>query len=188
MSIKFNCVSCILHIWVFTVLPLHVPSLSSFPAPSYLWTVSSCSLTMCASCWNIEPSSTIVLSMFCIMSARLWMYASYKTTTKKFLNNGTETQGSADSYLIIWRNKAANKQHAPTTEFKVLVTSKLQLLTYLFINELQLHGVALWVHIDGYIPQTPRFVLCQKRTLWRETKIKTECTCTCSTPSDRNPQ
>lgn len=46
------------------------------PSLPHLWMVSSCSLTMCASCWNMEPSSTMVLSMFCMVSARLWMYES----------------------------------------------------------------------------------------------------------------
>ena len=45
-----------------------------------LWTISSCSLTIVASCVKILPSSTIVCSMFCIVSARLWMYESYNTT------------------------------------------------------------------------------------------------------------
>lgn len=40
--------------------------------------VSSCSFTMCASCWKMEPSSTMVDSMFCMVSARLWIYESYR--------------------------------------------------------------------------------------------------------------
>lgn len=39
----------------------------------YLWIVSSCSFTMWANCWKMEPNSTMVDSMFCIVSARLWM-------------------------------------------------------------------------------------------------------------------
>lgn len=42
----------------------------------HLCMVSSCSFTMCASCWKMEPSSTMVASMFCMASARLWMYES----------------------------------------------------------------------------------------------------------------
>lgn len=38
---------------------------------------------MCASCWNIEPSSTMVLSIFCMVSARLWMYESCEGTARK---------------------------------------------------------------------------------------------------------
>lgn len=49
---------------------------------SDLWIVSSCSLTMCASCWKMEPNSTMVLSMFCMVSARLWMYESFANTTR----------------------------------------------------------------------------------------------------------
>lgn len=35
----------------------------------YLSTISSCSWTICASCWKMPPNSTIVDSMFCIVSA-----------------------------------------------------------------------------------------------------------------------
>jgi len=36
-------------------------------------TTSSCSFTMWASCWKMEPNSTIVCSIFFIVSARLCM-------------------------------------------------------------------------------------------------------------------
>lgn len=36
---------------------------------------------------------------------------------------------------------------------------------YLLINKLELQGIALRVHIDGYVPQTPGLILHQDRAL-----------------------
>lgn len=70
---------------------------------SDLWIVSSCSLTMCASCWKMEPNSTMVLSMFCMVSARLWMYESFANTTKGHLIMKSDIQHL--SYMQTFINK-----------------------------------------------------------------------------------
>lgn len=43
---------------------------------------------------------------------------------------------------------------------------------YLLINKLQLHGIGLWVHVDGYIPHTSGLILHQEGALWKGTKGK----------------
>lgn len=78
---------CSSFIYTFFFIKLSSISLFSKSSPSYLWIVSSCSLTMCASCWNIEPSSTMVLSMFCMVSARLWMYESCGRNTSSWISH-----------------------------------------------------------------------------------------------------
>lgn len=183
-------------------------TLPPFQAPFYLWMVSSCSLTMCASCWNIEPSSTMVLSIFCMVSARLWMYESCYGTASKISKRATldiwshihqipqsniSTQFTVDTFLA-YSSKDATLQNQLTSKinnnwlsFPSLCTGKLNAHTplhlsdfdkhtptvYLLINKLELQGIALRVHIDGYIPQTPGLILHQDRALWRDTTSKT---------------
>lgn len=61
---------------------------------------------MCASCWNMEPSSTMVLSIFCIVSARLWMYESCNGTTRKILKK--RVNGGHISF-IEWQKDTADQ-------------------------------------------------------------------------------
>ena len=57
---------------------------------TYLCTISSCSLTIWASWEKIPPNSTIVLSIFFIVSALLCMYVSYHTNNNNSNNNSIE--------------------------------------------------------------------------------------------------
>lgn len=52
------------------------------------------------------------------------------------------------------------------------MTDECRVLTDLLIDELQLHGIALRVHIDGYVSQTPGLILREERALCRETRTK----------------
>lgn len=80
----------------------------------------------------------MVLSMFCMVSARLWMYESCNdVTSQQHLLKGD----------IVEINKV------------VCVSSKTEL--YLLIDELQLQGVGLRVHVDGHVPETPGLILHQ---------------------------
>jgi len=52
----------------------------------YLWTISSCSFTMCANCWKMVPNSTIVCSIFSIASDRLLIYESWQHETTAYFS------------------------------------------------------------------------------------------------------
>ncbi len=141
----------VLYCWVCGFAECYSCGVFMFVWLSDLWTVSSCSLTMCASCWKMEPNSTMVLSMFCMVSARLWIYESYKNITKGHLMLKSNIQRLSYSQTLSYKQQP-----------------RLQSLPnflrdwYLFIDELQLQRVCSRVHVDGHLSsQTPRLILHQ---------------------------
>lgn len=95
-SITFNSTSCIL--------------------VSMRSTISSCSLTMWANCWNIPPNSTIVLSILCIVSALCWTYwsdSSYKSIcccwSCPFGRSGCEEEDEPKS-ILTWSSCSLNNK------------------------------------------------------------------------------